>query len=108
MSTAINTYIRRSIAENSTKLCRPKDVVDKSRTALQAANATILLEHAKAEIRALRTSSSEAITSFIRRERSEAEPTISAAREAIPWRLKKVKEKKKLLRNKGIVKSKGR
>lgn len=99
---AIYTYIRRSIAENSTKLSRPKDVVHKSITALQAANATLLFEHAKAEIKALTTPSAEAITSFIRSERSEAAPTISAAREAIPWRLQQEEKKKKTnkLRNK--------
>ncbi|KAJ0532882.1 hypothetical protein HanIR_Chr09g0401951 [Helianthus annuus] len=71
------------MAECSSNLQRPTDVVNKSRRALQAAIDTFLLELATAVINPFTISSSKAICSFISIENSEAVPTISKLLHAI-------------------------
>lgn len=68
------------MGETCTNLRRPNNAVDKSITAVQAANATLLFEYAKVAIKSLTTASFEAISSFIQSDMIE--------QEAIPERLK--------------------
>jgi hypothetical protein len=89
-NTVQNTHINHSKAENSSKLRLPIKVEDKSKTALQAATETFLFPLPNIKINPFTIPSSKATSSFISNDTSEANPTISALRHAIPAHLKQL------------------
>lgn len=63
--------------------------MEKSKTALQADNKTFLLRLCKSEISPFTVSESEAISSLVSKETSEAAPMMSAARHVISTRVER-------------------
>lgn len=87
-STTKNTHRRLSKAENSNSRSLPNELVEKSKTALHAATKTLLGEFRNKDTKPWTISSSKAICSFVSKETSDAAPTTSAQRRAIPPHLK--------------------